>query len=55
MSDNVDASLYAGLPLGEPGLGTPGIDPSVDELQQIPDLAAALAFAGIGTDVWAAM
>jgi uncharacterized membrane protein YgcG len=55
MSDNVDSSHYAGLPLGEPGVGTPGIDPSPDELLQIPNLETALAFAGITTNVWSAM
>ncbi len=35
------------LPVGAPGVGAPGLDPTTDELIQIIDLDSALAWPGI--------
>ena len=36
------------LPVGAPGVGVPGLDPTPEQLDSITTLSAALAFPGIG-------
>ena len=46
-----DGTPTSALPLGEPGIPAPGIDPPPDELAQIATVAKALAWAGGDADL----